>query len=118
MAHDRDTIAAEVAELLQRFGLELAFVDPVVENRVERVVGPLSAIEDALGEADDLPEPIVMAMIAVRRWVDDRLAADGCLTAETILRLHEWQPWMVAAVTAWSRGQPVAAPPAGPTRWR
>ena len=116
MAHDRDTIAAEVAELLQRFGLELAFVDPVVENRVERVVGPLSAIEDALGEADDLPEPIVMAMIAVRRWVDDRLAADGCLTAETILRLHEWQPWMVAAVTAWSRGQPVAPPPAAWSR--
>ena len=111
MAIDRDTVVAQSGELLQQFGLELAFVDPVVENGVDRVAGLVGQIEELLGEADDLPQPILLAMVAVRRWIDDRIAADGCLTAETILRLHEWQPWMVAAVTAWGRGQSVAAPP-------
>ena len=111
MAIDRDTVVAQSGELLQRFGLELAFVDPVVENGVDRVTGLVGQIEDLLGEADDLPQPILLAMVAVRRWIDDRIAADGCLTAETILRLHEWQPWMVDAVTAWGRGQTPSPPP-------
>lgn len=111
MALDRDSVVAQTGELLQQFGLELAFVDPVVENGVDRVAELVGQIEDLLGEADDLPQPILLAMVAIRRWIDDRIAVDRCLTAETILRLHEWQPWMVAAVTAWGRGQTVAASP-------
>lgn len=123
MAEKPEHVFTRLGELLQQFALELAFVDPVEENGVERVAGMLGEIEDTIGEADDVPEQIVMAMIAVRRWIDDRVAADGHLTADTIIRLHEWQPWMVAAATAWERGQPVAPVPAAwssaekPTIW-
>ncbi|RLS28782.1 MAG: chemotaxis protein CheA [Planctomycetota bacterium] len=103
-----------VAALLQQFGLELAFVDPVSESGLAGVTMLLGQLEDSLGEADDVPQPIIMGMIAIRRWVDDRLAADGQLTADTIVRLHQWQPWMVEAVTAWSRG---LAPQVVPAIW-
>ena len=116
MAEHPQNVFDRVGELLQQFALELAFVDPVEENGVERVSEMIGSIEDAVGEADDVPEQVVMAMIAVRRWIDDRTAADGRLTADTIIRLQEWQPWMVAAVTAWERGQTVATVPAAWSR--
>ncbi|MFM7250546.1 MAG: chemotaxis protein CheA [Planctomycetaceae bacterium] len=112
MPPDRDDLIDGVVGLLQQFGLELAFIDPVEENKVERIAPLLERLEDLIGEADDLPEPVVMAMIAIRRWVDDRIAVDRCLNAETILLFQEWQPWMIAAVTAWKRRQAVAAAPA------
>ena len=92
MPQDRDDLIDGVVGLLQQFGLELAFIDPVEENKVERIAPLLERLEELIGEADALPEPLVMAMIAIRRWVDDRIAVDRCLNAETILLFQEWQP--------------------------
>jgi two-component system chemotaxis sensor kinase CheA len=114
MSPDRDTVIDRVNALLQQFGLEMAFVDPVNESGVDGIGGLLGQIEDQVAEADDVPDALVMAMIAVRRWIDDRIAADGRITADTINRLNEWQPWMVEATTAWKRGQPL---PGVPAQW-
>ena len=61
----------------------------------------------------DTLEFIRLAQRAARRWIDERIAADSRLTAETIQRLHEWQPWMESAVTAWEYLLPCPTLPDG-----
>lgn len=96
--------AARASGLLERLALELAFVEP--DATASASISELVArIDDACTAA---PDPVRQAIAACRRW----LAGSATLTAGVIRELHEWQPWMVAAVLAWERGQQTAPLPA------
>ena len=96
-------------KLLQQIGLELAFVDPVQENGIAGLQTPITALPAAVG--GDAPEPVLAALAAARRWLDERAAADGKLTDDVIAKLKEWHPWLISAVDAWEQGtEPPAIP--------
>ena len=99
MTTDRFDPNAKAKKLLQQIGLELAFVDPVKENGVEGVNRLVTQLEEAI--AGEAPEAIAAALIAVRSWIDERMADGNRLSAVCIARLGDWQPWMEAAVVSW-----------------
>ena len=101
---------ARLDTLLQQIGLELAFVDAEQENGIEVARELVQQFVASLG--DDAPEVIRQAADAAQRWLEERAAADGRFTAETIAAFNSWQPWLAAAVTAWAHGRPCAAMPA------
>jgi two-component system chemotaxis sensor kinase CheA len=99
--------AARAGGLLEQLGLELAFASP--GTPAPPAIGHvLSQLDMACADA---PEPIRQAVAACRHWLA-RDAAGGSLAADTLRAVNDWQPWMVAAVLAWDRGQPLAAMPA------
>lgn len=102
MATDQPASSEEVVKLLQQIGLELAFVDDVHENGIHGVQSLIDALFSAVG--GDAPEPVAAAFSAARTWLDERAAADGKLTHETIAKLREWHPWLISAIDAWERG--------------
>lgn len=107
MTPDVPNAAVRASGLLQQLALELAFALP------DAAAPPaLGAVLDQLATTcAAAPEPIRQAMAACRHWLAHD-AARGPLTAETIRRINDWQPWMVAAALAWDRGQPLAGMPA------
>jgi len=113
MSTDRFAIIAKAKKLLQQIGLELAFVDSVKENGVDGINDLVKQLEGVLDGTE--PEPIVSAMLAVRYWIDERVAADNRLSAVSIARMGDWQPWMDAAVMSWEYQLPYPALPEG---WR
>jgi two-component system, chemotaxis family, sensor kinase CheA len=109
MATNQPASSEEVVKLLQQIGLELAFVDPVQENGIAGLQTPITALPAAVG--GDAPEPVLAALAAARRWLDERAAADGKLTDDVIAKLKEWHPWLISAVDAWEQGtEPPAIP--------
>ena len=104
--------AEGLVKSVQQIGLELAFVDPVAENSVEPLLSLVSALEAAIGGHG--PAPIRAAVAAARDWLDERAAADGQLTEETISSLKAWHLWVITALDAWEQG---AALPATPALW-
>ena len=110
MATNQPASSEEVVKLLQQIGLELAFVDPVQENGIAGLQTPITALPAAVG--GDAPEPILAALAAARRWLDERAAADGKLTDDVIAKLKEWHPWLISAVDAWEQGTKPPAIPA------
>ena len=118
MSDDIKPFTGKVKTLLQHIALELAFVDPVQESGVDGIHDLLTQLTELLTGASgsrgtDTLEFIRLAQRAARRWIDERIAADSRLTAETIQRLHEWQPWMESAVTAWEYLLPCPTLPDG-----
>ena len=118
MSDDIKPFTGKVKTLLQHIALELAFVDPVQENGVDGIHDLLTQLTELLtgvsgSHGTDTLEFIRLAQRAARRWIDERIAADSRLTAETIQRLHEWQPWMESAVTAWEYLLPCPTLPDG-----
>ena len=118
MSDDTKPFTGKVKTLLQHIALELAFVDPVQENGVDGIHDLLTQLTELLtgvsgSHGTDTLEFIRLAQRAARRWIDERIAADSRLTAETIQRLHEWQPWMESAVTAWEYNLPCPTLPDG-----
>ena len=118
MSDDTKPFTGKVKTLLQHIALELAFVDPVQENGVDGIHDLLTQLTELLtgvsgSRGTDTLEFIRLAQRAARRWIDERIAADSRLTAETIQRLHEWQPWMESAVTAWEYNLPCPTLPDG-----
>ena len=118
MSDDIKPFTGKVKTLLQHIALELAFVDPVQENGVDGIHDLLTQLTELLtgvsgSRGTDTLEFIRLAQRAARRWIDERIAADSRLTAETIQRLHEWQPWMESAVTAWEYLLPCPTLPDG-----
>ena len=118
MSDDTKPFTGKVKTLLQHIALELAFVDPVQENGVDGIHDLLTQLTELLtgvsgSRGTDTLEFIRLAQRAARRWIDERIAADSRLTAETIQRLHEWQPWMESAVTAWEYHLPCPTLPDG-----
>ena len=118
MSDDIKPFTGKVKTLLQHIALELAFVDPVQESGVDGIHDLLTHLTDLLtgvsgSHGTDTLEFIRLAQRAARRWIDERIAADSRLTAETIQRLHEWQPWMESAVTAWEYLLPCPTLPDG-----
>jgi two-component system chemotaxis sensor kinase CheA len=111
MSTDRFAIIAKAKKLLQQIGLELAFVDSVKENGVDGINDLIKQLEAVLDGTE--PEPIISAMLAVRHWIDDRVAADNRLSAVSIARLGDWQPWMDAALMSWEYQLPYPALPEG-----
>lgn len=99
--------AAQVGGLLEQLGLELAFTS------AGTAASP--AINDVLARLDAAcaggPAAIRQAVAACRHWLATN-GARGQLTAETIRKISDWQPWMVAAALAWERGQPLEPMPA------
>jgi len=104
--------AEGLVKSVQQIGLELAFVDPVAENSVEPLLSLVSALGAAIG--DHGPAPIRAAVAAARDWLDERAAADGQLTEETISSLKAWHLWVITALDSWEQG---AALPATPALW-
>ena len=118
MSDDIKPFTGKVKTLLQHIALELAFVDPVQESGVDGIHDLLTQLTELLtgvsgSHGTDTLEFIRLAQRAARRWIDERIAADSRLTAETIQRLHEWQPWMESAVTAWEYLLPCPTLPDG-----
>ena len=118
MSDDIKPFTGKVKTLLQHIALELAFVDPVQESGVDGIHDLLTQLTELLTGASgsrgtDTLDVIRLAQRAARRWIDERIAADSRLTAETIQRLHEWQPWMESAVTAWEYLLPCPTLPDG-----
>ena len=118
MSDDTKPFTGKVKTLLQHIALELAFVDPVQESGVDGIHDLLTQLTELLTGASgsrgtDTLDVIRLAQRAARRWIDERIAADSRLTAETIQRLHEWQPWMESAVTAWEYLLPCPTLPDG-----
>ena len=118
MSDDIKPFTGKVKTLLQHIALELAFVDPVQESGVDGIHDLLTQLTELLtgvsgSRGTDTLEFIRLAQRAARRWIDERIAADSRLTAETIQRLHEWQPWMESAVTAWEYNLPCPTLPDG-----
>ena len=118
MSDDIKPFTGKVKILLQHIALELAFVDPVQESGVDGIHDLLTQLTELLtgvsgSHGTDTLEFIRLAQRAARRWIDERIAADSRLTAETIQRLHEWQPWMESAVTAWEYLLPCPTLPDG-----
>ena len=118
MSDDTKPFTGKVKTLLQHIALELAFVDPVQENGVDGIHDLLTQLTELLtgvsgSRGTDTLDVIRLAQRAARRWIDERIAADSRLTAETIQRLHEWQPWMESAVTAWEYLLPCPTLPDG-----
>ena len=111
MSTDRFAIIAKAKKLLQQIGLELAFVDSVKENGVDGINDLIKQLEGVLDGTE--PEPIISAMLAVRHWIDERVAADNRLSAVSIARLGDWQPWMDAALMSWEYQLPYPALPEG-----
>ena len=107
MSTDRFAIIAKAKKLLQQIGLELAFVDSVKENGVDGINDLIKQLEAVLDGTE--PEPIISAMLAVRSWIDERVAADNRLSAVCIVRLGDWQPWMDAALMSWEYQLPYPA---------
>lgn len=101
--------AAAALALLQQLALELAFVGPTPTAAVS-LGEMLGRIDAACATA---PGPVRQAVAACRHWLS-RDASGGGLTAETIRRVNDWQPWMVEAVMAWDQGR---QPPAVPEAW-
>ena len=118
MSDDIKPFTGKVKTLLQHIALELAFVDPVQESGVDGIHDLLTQLTELLtgvsgSHGTDTLDVIRLAQRAARRWIDERIAADSRLTAETIQRLHEWQPWMESAVTAWEYLLPCPTLPDG-----
>ena len=118
MSDDTKPFTGKVKTLLQHIALELAFVDPVQESGVDGIHDLLTQLTELLTGVSgslgtDTLDVIRLAQRAARRWIDERIAADSRLTAETIQRLHEWQPWMESAVTAWEYNLPCPTLPDG-----
>ncbi len=118
MSDDIKPFTGKVKTLLQHIALELAFVDPVQESGVDGIHDLLTQLTELLtgvsgSHGTDTLDVIRLAQRAARRWIDERIAADSRLTAETIQRLHEWQPWMESAVTAWEYNLPCPTLPDG-----
>ncbi len=118
MSDDTKPFTGKVKTLLQHIALELAFVDPVQESGVDGIHDLLTQLTELLtgvsgSHGTDTLDVIRLAQRAARRWIDERIAADSRLTAETIQRLHEWQPWMESAVTAWEYNLPCPTLPDG-----
>ena len=101
------TAVAAAQDLLQKIALELAFADP-------QGAGDPAALRELvrrLGAAVDAADP------AIRDSVQEALgwlsgATNEAARLSVIAWCNAWQPWMVEAVTAWQRGQPL--PPAPP----
>ena len=106
MSDDRITGSTRALEVLQQMGLELAFVAP--GGTPAALAALLGQLESACGS--NCPNPIRLAMAACHSWLAE---GDGGASAETIAALNQWQPWMVEAVTAWQRQQPLPAAAAG-----
>ena len=118
MSDDIKPFTGKVKTLLQHIALELAFVDPVQESGVDGIHDLLTQLTELLtgvsgSHGTDTLDVIRLAQRAARRWIDERIADDSRLTAETIQRLHEWQPWMESAVTAWEYNLPCPTLPDG-----
>ena len=118
MSDDIKPFTGKVKTLLQHIALELAFVDPVQESGVDGIHDLLAQLTELLtgvsgSHGTDTLDVIRLAQRAARRWIDERIATDSRLTAETIQRLHEWQPWMESAVTAWEYNLPCPTLPDG-----
>jgi hypothetical protein len=113
MSTDRFETIARAKKVIQQIGLELAFVDAIKENGADGINDLVRQLESALDQ--ETPEPIVEAMTTVRQWIDERVAADNKLSAVTIARLGDWQPWIDAAMMSWEYELPY---PPFPEGWR
>lgn len=104
------TAVAAARDLLQQIALELAFVDPLGASdpaALRELVRRLAAVVDAA-------EPVLRDSVQqALGWLSGMNEAAG-LSADAIARCLWWQPWMVEAVTAWERGQPLPPPPPMP----
>ena len=86
MPDDQKPSTGKVKNLLQQIALELAFVDPVQENGVDGIHDLLTQLAGLFAgiSGTAAPDFIQVAQRAAGRWIDERIAADSRLTAETI----------------------------------
>jgi len=104
------TAVAAARSLLQQIALELAFADPqgtgdpaALRELVRQLAAAIEAGDPALGDS----------VRQVLGWLSGAAGDTTRISPDAIERCNAWQPWMVEAVTAWERGQPL--PPAPET---
>ena len=107
MTADPTAVAAS-RNLLQQIALELAFADPqgtsdptALCELVRKLAAAVEAGDPALGES----------LRQVLDWLSGSAGDATRISPDAIERCNAWQPWMVEAVTAWERGQPLPALP-------
>lgn len=84
--------------LLQKIGLELAFVSTAGPAPLREMLASL-----ARGVSGSAPSEIRSAVAAASGWLADA----GSIAPDVAERFNLWHPWMEEAVTSWERGLPL-----------
>jgi len=105
------TAVAAARDLLQQIALELAFVDPLGTSDP----AALRELVRRLGTAVDAADPALRDSVQqALGWLSGTTGEATRPDPDALARCSAWQPWMVEAVTAWERGQPLPPPPSMP----
>lgn len=108
MATPPKTAPDSIAEALTRLALELNFVEADSDSGLLPINSFLIEMEETLRPVG-APLEIVQAVGQARSWIDRLFDTTAKFDPLTIHHLTEWQQWMTAAVSAWSRGTPCPA---------
>jgi two-component system chemotaxis sensor kinase CheA len=101
------TAVTAARDLLQQIALELAFIDP----RGTSDPAALRELVRKLGTAVDTADAALRESVQqAHGWLSGTMGETTRLAPDALARYNAWQPWMVEAVTAWERGQPLPPP--------
>ena len=102
-----DSATSVARGLLQKIGLELAFASSTGVEGVATLRHVLESLTESLSQNDAPPELRDMATAAAG-W----LTGQATLSPAMASHFNLWHPWMEEALSAWSHGLPLPAPPA------
>lgn len=92
--------------LLQKIGLELAFAPSTGAVGLATLRRLLVSLAEVL--SPQAPSELRSMTAAAEGWLTDHAA----MSPELATRFNLWHPWMEEAISAWSHGLPLPAPPA------
>ncbi|MFM7205728.1 MAG: chemotaxis protein CheA, partial [Planctomycetaceae bacterium] len=102
------TAVAAARDLLQQIALELAFLDPRDTSEPAALRELVRRLGTAIDDSDSILRDSVQRTLG---WLSGTTGEAMRLSADALAWCNAWQPWMVEAVTAWERGQPLPPPP-------
>jgi two-component system chemotaxis sensor kinase CheA len=104
---------ATARRLLQKVGLEMAFLDPAAAGGGAAGTMLVGLLTELLTACDSAPESIRSLIAQARDGATMAVTGSPAALAGCVDWLAGWHAWMEDAVTAWDRGQPLPeVPPA------
>jgi two-component system chemotaxis sensor kinase CheA len=104
---------ATARRLLQKVGLEMAFLDPAAAGGGAAGTMLVGLLAELLTACDSAPESIRSLIAQARDGATMAVTGSPAALAGCVDWLAGWHAWMEDAVTAWDRGQPLPeVPPA------
>jgi two-component system chemotaxis sensor kinase CheA len=104
---------ATARRLLQKVGLEMAFLDPAAAGGGAAGTMLVGLLTELLTACDSAPESIRSLIAQARDGATMAVTGSSAALAGCVDWLAGWHAWMEDAVTAWDRGQPLPeVPPA------